>query len=393
MRIGYFHVVAGASGDMLLGAFLDCGLTLDSLKQELEKLGVSFQLSVRPARRGPVTGTQVRVRAPEKKRPTLLPEVLAIIKQSNLSSAVKEKSSLVFRRLAEAEGRVHRLPPGEVPLHQVGATDALVDIVGAVVSTELLGLELYCSPLPTGIGEVKAGGETYPVPAPATLELVAMARAPIMPSYPAAEVLTPTAAAILTNLASFVTPVFSLEKVGYGIGHRRLKGLPNVLPLWLGERAQPLPSHRLLLAETNIDDMSPQLFENVMGKLFQKGALDVWLTPVQMKKGRPGLVLSCLFPPQAQAGVVDTVLRETSTLGVRLHPVERQEADREIVAISSPLGKVRIKVKRLRGKVLGATPEYEDCLRLAGERGLPLPQVYNILSAAIADYLAREEKK
>ena len=245
MKIGYFHVVAGASGDMLLGAFLDCGLPLEGLKQELEKLGVPFQLSVRPARRGPVSGTQVRVSAPEKKRPTLLPEVLALIKQSNLSPVVKEKSSLVFRRLAEAEGRVHRLPPGEVPLHQVGATDALVDIVGAVVGAELLGLELYSSPLPTGIGEVKAGGETYPVPAPAALELIALARAPVMPSYPVAEVLTPTAAAILTTLASFDTPVFSLEKVGYGIGHRRLKGLPNVLPLWLGESAQPLPSQPL----------------------------------------------------------------------------------------------------------------------------------------------------
>ncbi len=393
MKVGYFHVVAGASGDMLLGAFLDCGLPLEGLKQELEKLGVPFQLSVRPARKGPISGTQVRVSAPKKKRLTLLPEVLALIEQSNLSPAVREKSSLVFRRLAEAEGRVHRLPPGEVPLHQVGATDALVDIVGAVVGTELLGLELYCSPLPTGIGEVKAGGETYPVPAPATLELIALARAPVMPSYPVAEVLTPTAAAILTTLASFDTPVFSLERVGYGIGHRRLKGLPNVLPLWLGERAQPLPSQHLLLLETNIDDMNPQLFENVMDKLFQKGALDVWLTPVQMKKGRPGLVLSCLFPPQAQADVVGTVLRETSTLGVRLYPVERQEAEREVITLPSPLGKVSVKVKRLGGQVMGATPEYEDCLRLAGERGLPLPQVYNILSAAIADYLAREEKK
>ena len=393
MKIGYFHVVAGASGDMLLGAFLDSGLKLEALRAELEELRLSFEISAVPARRGAVSGTLVKVKAPRQRKATTLPEVLALIEQSNLSPAVKEKSSLVFRRLAEAEGRVHRVSTGEVPLHQVGATDALVDIVGAVVATELLGLELYCSPLPTGIGEVKAGGEVYPVPAPATLELIAVARAPIMPSYPVAEVLTPTAAAILTTLASFDTPVFSLERVGYGIGHRRLKGLPNVLPLWLGEMAQPLPSRHLILLETNIDDMSPQLFENVMGKLFQRGALDVWLTPVQMKKGRPGLVLSCLFPPQAQAGVVDTVLRETSTLGVRLHPVERQEAEREVISLLSPLGKVRVKVKRLGGKVLGATPEYEDCLRLAGERGLPLPQVYNILSAAIADYLAREERK
>jgi uncharacterized protein (TIGR00299 family) protein len=392
MRIGYFHLVAGASGDMLLGAFLDCGLKLGALRSELKKLHVAFEISAATARRGPVSGTLVRVKAPRGKA-TTLPGILALIEQSGLSPAVKEKSSLVFCRLAQAEGRVHRVPLEEVPLHQVGATDALVDIVGAVVATELLGLELHCSLLPTGIGKVEAGGETYPVPAPATMELIAQARAPIMPGYTQAEVLTPTAAAILTTLASFDAPVFSLERVGYGIGHRRLKGVPNVLPLWLGEKAGPLTSRRLLMLETNIDDMSPQLFENVMDRLFQEGALDVWLTPVQMKKGRPGVVLSCLFPPQAEAAVVDTVLRETSTLGVRLYPVERQETERKVIAISSTLGKVRIKVRRLGGKVLGATPEYEDCLKLARERGLPLPQVYNTLSAAIADYLARKEKE
>jgi len=392
MKIGYFHLVAGASGDMLLGAFLDCGLKLAALKQELEKLDITFGISAATGRRGPVPGTLVRVKAPRGKS-TTLPEILALIKKSTLSPAVKKKSGLVFRRLAEAEGRVHRLPPGEVPLHQVGAVDAIVDIVGAVVAAELLGLELHCSPLPTGLGTVKAGGETYPVPAPATLELIALARAPVMPGYTPAEVLTPTAAAILTTLASFDAPVFSLERVGYGIGHRRLKGVPNVLPLWIGDKAGPLASRQLLVLETNIDDMSPQLFENVMDRLFQEGALDVWLTPVQMKKGRPGVVLSCLFPPQAEAAVVDTVLRETSTLGVRLHPVERREAERKVISISSPLGKVTIKVKRLEGKVLGATPEYEDCLKLARERGLPLPQVYNILSAAIADYLASKERK
>jgi uncharacterized protein (TIGR00299 family) protein len=393
MRIGYFHLVAGASGDMLLGAFLDSGLKLEALQAELARLPLPFEISAVAARRGVVSGILVKVKAPRPRKATTLPEVLALIEESSLSLAVKEKSSLVFRRLAEAEGRVHGLPAEEVCLHQVGAVDAIVDIVGAAVATELLGLELYCSPLPTGIGKVRAGGETYPVPAPATLELMALARAPIMPSYPVAEVLTPTAAAILTTLASFAPPVFSLESVGYGIGHRRLKGLPNVLPLWLGENAQPFASQNLLLLETNIDDMSPQLFENVMDKLFKKGALDVWLAPVQMKKGRPGVVLSCLFPLQAQDAVVNTVLRETSTLGVRLHPVERQEVEREIVPIPSPLGKVRVKIKRLEGKVLGAMPEYEDCLRLARERGLPLPQVYNTLSAAIADYLAREEKK
>ena len=392
MKIGYFHLVAGASGDMLLGAFLDCGLKLAALKHELEKLDITFGISAATGRRGPVPGTLVRVKAPRGKS-TTLPEILALIKKSTLSPAVKKKSGLVFRRLAEAEGRVHRLPPGEVPLHQVGAVDAIVDIVGAVVAAELLGLELHCSPLPTGLGTVKALGETYPVPAPATLELIALARAPIMPGYTPAEVLTPTAAAILTTLASFDAPVFSLERVGYGIGHRRLKGMPNVLPLWIGDKAGPLASRQLLVLETNIDDMSPQLFENVMDRLFQEGALDVWLTPVQMKKGRPGVVLSCLFPPQAEAAVVDTVLRETSTLGVRLHPVERREAERKVISISSPLGKVTIKVKRLEGKVLGATPEYEDCLKLARERGLPLPQVYNILSAAIADYLASKERK
>ena len=402
MKVGYLDCFSGLSGDMILGALLDCGLSLDRLTAELSKLPLGgYRISAQPARRGIITGTQVTValeeNAPEHRS---LKDVLDLIEKSGLTQRVKKRSALIFKRLAEAEARVHRLPVAEVHFHEVGAIDAIVDVVGAAVGLELLGIEtLFSSPLPSGAGTVQTQHGTIPVPAPATLELIASSGAPIRPTpYRDMELVTPTGAAIVTTLASFERPSLSLQCIGYGVGAREIAAIPNVLPLWLGEMTEEEQGagevregeRKLLLLETNIDDMSPELYGYIMERLFERGALDVWFTPIQMKKNRPAVMLSILAPPEAEGQVVETLLGETSTLGLRVQQVGRHESAREIVQFDSSLGRVGVKVKRLHGKRISLSPEFEDCQRLAQEHGLPLQEVYRIVTAeASAQLLER----
>ena len=393
MRIGYLNCHSGLSGDMILGALVDCGLPLDRLATELAKLPLQgYRLSSEPATRGIITGTRVTVTlddAPQQRRN--LKDVLDIIHQAHISQEQKERSTLVFHRLAEAESKVHRVPKDEVHFHEVGAVDAIVDIVGAVVGLELLGIEaLFSSPLPPGGGTVDTEHGTIPVPAPATVELIASAGAPLRPqvSPDLGELVTPTGAAIATSLALFECPVFTLERVGYGVGTREIPAIPNVLPLWIGETSQAQDT--LLLLETNVDDMSAELHGYVMECLFEHGALDVWFTPIHMKKNRPAVMLSVLAPTEAEAMLVETMLRETSTLGVRVQRLERHQCEREMAPFESTLGRVTVKVKRLHGKRSGLSPEFEDCRRLAQEHGLPLQDVYRIVTGEAAAQLLGE---
>lgn len=384
MKIGYLDCFSGVSGDMILGALLDAGLALESLSAELAKLPLSgYRISAQPARRGVITGTQVEVILEEdtiKRR--ALKDILDLIEKSGLTQRSKKRSALIFERLAKAEAKVHRQPIEKVHFHELGAVDAIVDVVGAVTGLDLLGIEaLFSSPLPGGSGMVETEQGILPVPAPATLELIAMAGAPIRPtpSPDLGELVTPTGAAIVTTLASFKRPTFSLERIGYGVGSRELATLPNVLPLWIGERIEE--ERQLLLLETNIDDMSPELYGYVLERLFERGALDVWFTPIQMKKNRPAIMLSVLAPSEAEGKIVDTILRETSTLGLRLQRIERHESEREMVPFNSSLGQVMVKVKRFGGARIGFSPEFEDCRRLAQEHNLPLQEVYRIITA------------
>ena len=384
MRIGYFNCFSGVSGDMILGALLDAGLPLDSLTAELDRLPLSgYRISAQPASRGVITGTQAIVAVDEMAREHRgIKDILSSVENSQLSRRAKERSALIFNRLATAEAKVHRVPIEEVHFHELGAIDAIVDVVGAVIGLELLGIEaLFCSPLPAGSGTVQTEHGVIPVPAPATLELIATSRAPIQATpYPGlGELVTPTGAAIITTLASFESPTLSLERIGYGVGSQELAAMPNVLPFWIGESTAE--ERQLLLLETNIDDMSPELHGYVMEQLFEHGALDVWFTPIQMKKNRPAVMLSVLAPPDAEGKIVDTLLRETSTLGLRRQMVGRHESEREIVAFDSSLGRVMVKVKRFRGARIGFSPEFEDCRRLAKEHGLPMQDVYRIITA------------
>ncbi|MBI4496520.1 MAG: nickel pincer cofactor biosynthesis protein LarC [Chloroflexi bacterium] len=389
MNVAYFDCFAGASGDMILGALVDVGLALDDLARPLATLPVQgYHLEAHPARRGPIAGTKVDVVLEGNRRQPrrTLDDVLAIIAQGDFPQSVRERAAAVFRRLAAAEGKVHGIPEAEVHFHEVGAVDAIVDVVGAALGLHLLGVEaVYASPLPAGDGLIRTAHGALPVPAPATLELIALAKAPLRPSPPGhggvGEMVTPTAAALLTTLAAFRQPEMTLERIGYGVGTREHPTLPNVLRLWLGQEASIGASREVLLLETNIDDMNPEVYGYLLERLLEQGAYDVWLTPVQMKKNRPGAVLSVLCAPDRQAVLLETVLRETSTLGVRIHTLRRQEAEREIVRFTSSLGEVAVKVKRLGGQTVGLSPEYEDCRRLALAHKLPLREVYRRVEA------------
>ena len=384
-HIAYFDCFSGVSGDMVLGALLDAGLPAEELRRELNKLGLAgWELEAKAAERGGLAATQaiVAVEGPQAAR--TLPEVLAIIDGSGLPQGDRQTGAKAFRRLAEAEARVHGESVEAVHLHEVGAVDAIIDIMGAIVGLRLLGVEeAYASSLPLGSGEVAmapARGGSLPLPAPATLELLAMAKAPIVAGSGDGELVTPTGAAIVTTLARFGRPAMTVERVGYGAGSANPRHRPNVLRLWLGEAIES-PVRTMVLLETNIDDMTGELLGYVQEKLLAAGAADAWFTPIQMKKGRPGVMVSVLCSEAAEAEVARLLLRETSTLGVRVRPVHRYEAEREVLEFQSSLGPAAVKVKRLAGEPSRVAPEYEACKRLAERSGLPLAEVYRIVQA------------
>ena len=393
-KVAYLDCFSGASGDMILAALVDAGLPLAALRRELASLPLrGYRLYARRVRRGGLAATQVRVAVAGRQPARTLADVTAIIDGSSLPAQDREKGKDIFRRLVEAEAKAHRQPPAETRLHEVGAVDAIVDVMGSVVGFRLLGVEsVFASPLALGSGATRAG---LPLPAPATLELVSGVSAPVQPprSNDEGELLTPTGAAIITTLAHFQRPAMQVETVGSGAGARDIPGWPNVLRLWLGTAtaaaaAEPEAEQTMLQVETNVDDMNPEIVAYVQERLLIVGAADVWLTPVQMKKGRPGVMLSALCPHEAEDRVVSLLLRETSTLGVRLQEVRRREAEREVVEFESSLGLARVKVKRLPDELPRLAPEYEVCRHLAETSGKPLAEVYRIVQAEAQAYLA-----
>ncbi len=382
-RIAYLDCFSGVSGDMLLGALLDAGLPLDGLRAELAKIPLEgYSLRQQRVQRAGLAATQAIVEVQGEPQPRTLADVQTVIEGGSLPAPDRERALAVFRRLAEAEAKVHGETVETVHLHDVGAVDAIVDAVGTVAGLRLLGAEeLYCSPLPAGDGEAAGPHGALPLPAPATLELIARAKAPVRtPPVGAGELVTPTGAAIVTTVARFGRPEMTVEAVGYGAGARDLPGRANVLRLWLGEGVESA-TRPMILVETNIDDMTGEMLAYVQEKLLAAGAADAWFTPVQMKKGRPGVMLSVICSPEAEEAVARLLLRETSTLGVRVRPVQRWEAEREVLEFESSLGPAAVKVKRLPGEPPRVAPEYEACKRLAERTGLPLAEVYRIVQA------------
>ncbi|MCH8849376.1 MAG: nickel pincer cofactor biosynthesis protein LarC [Chloroflexi bacterium] len=391
-KIAYLDCFSGVSGDMLLGALIDAGLAEEALRGELAKLGLGgYRLEVAKTQRAGLAATRVTVVTEETAQPRRLADILTLIDGSEVPPADKERGAQIFRGLAAAEARVHGVGPEEVEFHEVGAVDALVDVLGTVAGLRLLDIDsLYCSPLPMGGGSAASAHGELPVPAPATLALLAEAGAPLTAGPdPGVELVTPTGAAIVTALARFERPAMTLEAVGYGAGARDLEGRPNVLRLWLG-RALPGRPATMLLIETNIDDMVPELYGYVQERLFETGAADVWTTPVQMKKGRPGVLLSVLCALEREDAIVEVLLSETSTLGVRVREVARHEAERESFEFDSSLGRAAVKVKRLPGRPPSVAPEYEVCAQLARDRGLPLLDVYRTVQSEALQRLTED---
>jgi len=380
MKIAYFDCFSGISGNMILGALLDAGLELSALEEALSGLGVSgYRIVARKVRKRHITGTLVEVEIREKGVERHLGDVLDIIERSDLPEDIKGNCRSIFTRLAEAEARVHGLGVDDIHFHEVGALDAIVDVVGSVAGLRLLGVErVYASPVHVGHGTVECAHGLLPVPAPATLEL--LRGVPIYGRDVGAELVTPTGAAILTTLAQGfgAAPSIRVERVGYGAGSRDLP-FPNLLRVSIGPTAEGMGEYEediVTLIETNIDDMNPQLYEHVMGRLFAAGALDVFLTPIQMKRGRPGIQFSVLVGEEHLADVLDVLFTETTTIGVRACPMRRWKLARERVVVETRYGPVWVKVARRGKAVLNVAPEYRDCQRIASERGVPLKEVY-----------------
>ncbi len=389
-RVAYFDCFSGASGDMILGALVDAGLAFDRLAAEVSRLALptdAFALRASRVTRAGFAATKVDVDVKEPPRHRTLADVLTIIQASKLPAGDKDAIMKVFQAIGNAEAHVHGQTPAAVELHEVGAVDAMVDVAGAVVGLRLLGVEkVYVSSLPLGHGEAKGSHGAIPVPAPATLELLAAAGAPLAAGEgPPGELLTPTGAAILSTLGIFERPAMRISAVGYGAGGRDPAERPNVLRLWLGDTEAAPRAMRLI--ETNIDDMTPELFGYVQERLLAAGAADAWFTAIQMKKNRPAVKVSVLCSEALEAEVVRILLRETTTLGVRSQGLLRFEADREPLEFESSLGRAAVKLKRLPGEPPRVAPEYEACRRLAEVSGLPLVEVYRIVAAEALAHL------
>lgn len=365
---------------MILGALLDAGLALDALNAELKKLSVSgFEIIAKRVERQGIAAVHVEVKTEETHAHRHLHHIVAILEQSRLDQAIKDKSRAIFTRLAEAEAAVHNTTVERIHFHEVGAVDAIVDIVGAVAGLQLLGVEkIYVSPFSLGTGFTVCAHGKIPVPVPATVAL--LKGKPVRYTDIEAELVTPTGAAILSTVGDHFgkPPTMQFDAIGYGAGTRELP-IPNVLRLQLGELAAETgyATDTIAIIEANIDDMNPQFYEYVFEQLYATGALEVYAAPVVMKKSRPGNVLTVLAPADLRQKMIDVLLKETTTIGVRWQEVQRVKAQREIQTVSTAFGQIRVKISRLGAEIVTIAPEYDDCQQAAREHpGVPLKRIY-----------------
>ncbi|MDQ7781748.1 MAG: nickel pincer cofactor biosynthesis protein LarC [Desulfomonilaceae bacterium] len=382
MRTAYFDCFAGAAGDMILGALMDAGLALDTLKEEIAKLRLGrYDLRVEKVVKRGIGGSQAVITIDQDHHHhhhRHLHHIEEIIGTSELAAAVKERSIRIFRRLAEAEAKVHRTTIDKIHFHEVGAVDAIIDVVGSVAGLAAMGIEeIFCSPLHVGSGTIQCAHGILPVPAPATAELIK--GKPVYSTGVEGELLTPTAAAILTTLASGFGPMpaMTVETIGYGAGTSD-PSIPNVLRVAIGNRDEAtgvLDGERVAVLETNIDDMNPQLYDYLIEQMLGMGALDVFLVPIQMKKNRPGTMLCVICRPELLNPFAEFLIRETTSIGLRWRIDDRLKAARTIKEVPTKFGPVRFKVAHLGTDTVNVVPEYEDCKRVALEQKIPLKEV------------------
>ena len=391
MKVLYFDCFSGAAGDMVLGSLIDAGVPLGEVRRALGSLAIEPDAvwTDRVVRAG-VTATKFCVKGEdggEHDHPHRhLKGVYQLIDGSALSGAGKDRAKTLFERLGRAEADIHGTTMEKVHLHEVGSLDSIIDIVGSVFALEWLGAdEVVSSPLNVGSGTVKAAHGLYPVPVPATMRL--LEGVPVYASDRKAELVTPTGALLVSSYATSYGPVppMTLRKIGYGAGTRDFSDTPNVLRVLIGDAVDTAPHTTVVVVECEIDDMNPQIFGVLMDRLLAAGALDVFYTPVQMKKNRPGTLLTIIAPPDQRERLTSIVFSETTSIGVRYREMTRECLDRETVVVDTALGAVRFKVARRNGLVLNASPEFDDCARIARERGIPFKDVQAAATKAYLD--------
>ncbi|MCP5005553.1 MAG: nickel pincer cofactor biosynthesis protein LarC [Planctomycetes bacterium] len=386
MKIAYFDCFSGASGDMILGALLHAGFPFSKLEAELKKLKIDgYELVRKKVLRSGIAGTKFDVFVQPVKTETCghqkqtLKSITRIVDDSDLHKCVKEDSVRVFSNIAEAEARVHGTTPDDVHFHEVGAVDSIVDIVGAAIAIHTLNIEkIYFSTMRTGTGVVSCDHGNFPIPAPATIELLKGCN--VTGTDIEFELTTPTGAAILTTLGENVKmcPEIALSEIGYGVGSREIPQIPNMLRVMVGETASLYEADEVWVVETNIDDMSGEHLGNLLEEILNAGALDGYITPVQMKKSRPGSLISVIVEDKNVMRVEDIIFYQSTTFGIRKYKTSRRKLSRQLVSVHTEFGMIQVKIGMFNGKIRNVSPEHEDCKRVAVERGLPLKLVYQV---------------
>lgn len=383
MKAIYFDCFNGISGDMILGALFDLGLDKEAWSRELNKLGISgYTVKIERKRKGPLMGTDVNIIVEDKVTHRHAKEILDIVSNSRLDDEIKEKSLKILTRIAQAESSIHNEPLEEVHLHELGGIDTIVDVVGSIIGLKLLGIEaVYSSPLPIGEGFIETAHGKLPVPAPATIEL--LKGIPVYSNGMKGELVTPTGAGIISTISYGFGPIptLTIEKIGYGAGKKEFP-IPNMLRAIMGELYQEKQRDTNTIIDVNIDDMNPQVYGYLMDRLFELGALDVFFTPIYMKKSRPAVKLTVISPNHLVDKLVEVIFKETTSIGVRIYRVEKIMLPREVVEVDTPWGTARVKISYINGtpKVM---PEYDDCKAIAEKTGIPIQEVMKEITSRV----------
>jgi uncharacterized protein (TIGR00299 family) protein len=386
VRVAHFDCFSGISGDMTVAALVDAGVEAEAIRAGIASLGLPITLEIEKVRKGGFAATQIHVEAPEQDSHRFLPEIDEIIERGELTPRQRDLARRIFRRLAEAEAAAHGLPLDKVHFHEVGALDSIADIVGAAIGLDLLGAERFTSrPVPTGSGMVRCAHGLMPIPTPGTAEL--LKGVPLAASTIKAELTTPTGAAILTTVVNqwIDLPEMTVEKIGQGAGRREFADQPNLLRLFVGQAPGPAQSDQVWILETNLDDVPAEVIGYCYERLLAAGALDVYSTPIVMKKNRPGVLLAVIAPQTSVAALEEILFRETGTFGIRRHVVSRHKLQRQPCTVTTAWGPVEGKLGWQDGQAPVFTPEYEACARVARQQGVPLREVYLAAQRAHAE--------
>jgi uncharacterized protein (TIGR00299 family) protein len=399
MRIAYFDCFSGISGDMFVGALLDAGLKIEILEKELNKLNLSgYQLEVNKVLKKGISASQFKVKIQEKGVERRFKDILNILEESKLDEEIKNEVKKIFFKIAEAESKIHQEDIEKIHFHEIGGLDSIMDISSAVIGIKALEIkEIYSSPLPLGKGFVKCAHGILPLPAPATLELLKN-----IPTYSGgmeSEMVTPTGAAIISTLTKDFgeRPLMKIEKIGYGAGEREFS-IPNLLRVSIGEKIlsdrdlmDGYVHDEALLIETNIDDMNPEFYDYIMDKLFSQGALDVFLTPIQMKKNRPAQMFSIIVYEQNLKEILEVLFSESTTLGVRIKEVKRLKLTQQNFIAETKYGKIKVKVGIFKEDIKTIAPEYQDCQKIAQQYQVPLKEIYEEAKKVAYDKMKKQK--